>query len=31
MIMEYASGGELLEFVETKGGLDEISAKIIFT
>jgi hypothetical protein len=30
MIMEYASGGELLKFVEEKGKLREVEARRIF-
>jgi 5'-AMP-activated protein kinase catalytic alpha subunit len=30
MIMEYASGGELLKFVEDQGKLSEIEARKIF-
>lgn len=30
MIMEYASGGELLKFVEDSGRISEIEARKIF-
>jgi MAP/microtubule affinity-regulating kinase len=29
IIMEYADGGELLDYVEEKGGLDEIESRSI--
>lgn len=30
MIMEYASGGELLKYVEDNGKLNEVEARTIF-
>lgn len=30
LIMEYADGGELYEYVESKKGLDEVEARNLF-
>jgi serine/threonine protein kinase len=30
LIMEYADGGELIEYVEGKQGLDEIECRALF-
>lgn len=30
MIMEYASGGELMKFVEERGRINEVDARKIF-